>query len=96
MVKAAPGFGYGWVLAWAFVMSFTTFMVGLILEGFEDVVSTQLEKSERRGQGRAREKVDSRSGESSQEWQSRNGAVGARRSKSALSTRTCACSSHAR
>lgn len=46
MVRTAAGFGYGAVLAWAFVMSFFTLMCGLILEGFKDVVVTQLEKSE--------------------------------------------------
>lgn len=46
MVKmAAPGFGYGFVVAWAFVLSFLTLMCGLILEGFKDVVSKELEKS---------------------------------------------------
>jgi hypothetical protein len=34
------------VVAWAFVMSFFTLMCGLILEGFKDVVTTELEKSE--------------------------------------------------
>ena len=47
MVKTGPGFEYGAVLAWAFVMSFFTLMCGLILEGFKDVVSQELEKSER-------------------------------------------------
>lgn len=47
MVKmATPGFGYGFIVAWAFVLSFLTLMCGLILEGFNDTVTTELEKSE--------------------------------------------------
>jgi len=51
MVRTGPGFGYGWVLAWAFVMSFFTLLCGLVLEGFRDVVTTELEKSESRWWG---------------------------------------------
>ena len=47
MVRTAPGFGYGWVLAWAFVMSFFALMAGLILQGFTDVIKAELEKRER-------------------------------------------------
>ncbi|KAI8464151.1 MAG: hypothetical protein J3K34DRAFT_441378 [Monoraphidium minutum] len=46
IARTGPGFGYGFVVAWAFVMSFFTLMCGLILEGFKDVVSSELEKTE--------------------------------------------------
>lgn len=46
-VREQPGFGYGAIVAWSFVMSFLLLMVGLVLEGFKDVVKTQLEPSER-------------------------------------------------
>lgn len=43
-MKSGPGFGYGFIVAWAFVMSFFTLLCGLIIEGFKDVVVTQLEQ----------------------------------------------------
>lgn len=46
MMRGAPGFGYGFVLAWAFVLSFFNLMCGLILEGFKDVIKAELEKRE--------------------------------------------------
>jgi hypothetical protein len=45
-MKGGPGFGYGFIVAWAFVMSFFTLMCGLVVEGFKGVVTTQLEKRE--------------------------------------------------
>lgn len=42
-LRAAPGFGYGFVLAWAFVLSFLTLLIGIVLQGFDKVVATQLE-----------------------------------------------------
>eukprot|EP00877_Chromochloris_zofingiensis_P004026 jgi/Chrzof1/13624/Cz08g04170.t1 len=46
MMKSGPGFGYGFIVAWAFVMSFFTLLCGLIIEGFKDVVVTQLEQQD--------------------------------------------------
>jgi hypothetical protein len=42
-VKNGPGFGYGFVVAWAFVMAFFTLMCGLVIEGFKNVVAGELE-----------------------------------------------------
>eukprot|EP00878_Enallax_costatus_P017896 GHUV01018809.1.p1 GENE.GHUV01018809.1~~GHUV01018809.1.p1 ORF type:complete len:214 (+),score=62.18 GHUV01018809.1:1049-1690(+) len=42
IVKTGPGFGYGFIVAWAFVMSFFTLMCGLVMEGFTHTVETQL------------------------------------------------------
>ena len=50
--RTGPGFGYGFMVAWAFVMSFFTLLSGLILEGFQSTVSTQLEDRECTAAGR--------------------------------------------
>lgn len=42
IAKTGPGFGYGFIVAWAFVMSFFTLLCGLIMEGFTQTVETQL------------------------------------------------------
>lgn len=42
IAKSGPGFGYGFVVAWAFVMSFFSLMCGLIMQGFTGTVETQL------------------------------------------------------
>lgn len=44
--QTGPSFGYGFIAAWCFVMSFFTLLCGLVMEGFKDVVSDQLEKGE--------------------------------------------------
>ncbi|GBF99933.1 hypothetical protein Rsub_12626 [Raphidocelis subcapitata] len=46
MARGAAGFGYGFMLAWAFVLSFFTLLCGLVIEGFKDVVVKELEKTE--------------------------------------------------
>lgn len=40
--SAAPGFGYGCMLAATFVLSFLTLLVGLVLEGFRGTVGGEL------------------------------------------------------
>lgn len=40
--RTGPGFGYGFMMAWAFIMAFFTLLCGLILEGFKSVVTTNL------------------------------------------------------
>jgi hypothetical protein len=42
MTKGGPGFGYGFIVAWAFVMSFFCLLCGLILQGFADTVEDKL------------------------------------------------------
>ncbi|WIA23005.1 hypothetical protein OEZ86_009922 [Tetradesmus obliquus] len=42
IAKTGAGFGYGFIVAWAFVMSFFNLLCGLILEGFKSTVETQL------------------------------------------------------
>jgi hypothetical protein len=42
IAKTGAGFGYGFIVAWAFVMSFFNLLCGLILEGFRTAVETQL------------------------------------------------------
>lgn len=46
IAKTGPGFGYGFIVAWAFVMSFFTLMCGLVMEGFTLTVETQLTAGE--------------------------------------------------
>lgn len=41
-LRAAAGFGYGFMLAWALVLAFLCLMVGVVLQGFQDVVATRL------------------------------------------------------
>lgn len=38
-----PGFGYGFIVAWCFVLSFFTLLCGLVMEGFQPIVSDQLQ-----------------------------------------------------
>ena len=46
IAKTGPGFRYGFIVAWAFVMSFFTLMCGLIMEGLTHTVETQLTAGE--------------------------------------------------
>eukprot|EP00199_Chlamydomonas_sp_CCMP681_P006188 CAMPEP_0119108960 /NCGR_PEP_ID=MMETSP1180-20130426/16460_1 /TAXON_ID=3052 ORGANISM="Chlamydomonas cf sp, Strain CCMP681" /NCGR_SAMPLE_ID=MMETSP1180 /ASSEMBLY_ACC=CAM_ASM_000741 /LENGTH=209 /DNA_ID=CAMNT_0007094647 /DNA_START=160 /DNA_END=789 /DNA_ORIENTATION=- len=41
--KSGPGFGYGFIMGWCFVMAFFTFLCGLVLDSFGDVIKSQLE-----------------------------------------------------
>jgi hypothetical protein len=50
--KSGPGFAYGFITAMCLVLSFFVFLCGLVLDGFRDVVTNELEvKRERRGRG---------------------------------------------
>ncbi len=40
LTQGGPGFGYGFIVAWAFVMSFFTLLCGLIVEGFKDTINS--------------------------------------------------------
>eukprot|EP00879_Flechtneria_rotunda_P023321 GHRR01024670.1.p1 GENE.GHRR01024670.1~~GHRR01024670.1.p1 ORF type:complete len:190 (+),score=51.37 GHRR01024670.1:645-1214(+) len=42
IAKTGPGFGYGFIVAWAFVLSFFILMCSLIMEGFSTTVERQL------------------------------------------------------
>ncbi|KAF8066379.1 PHD and RING finger domain-containing protein [Scenedesmus sp. PABB004] len=42
MTKAGPGFGYGFTVAWAFVMSFFCLLAALVMQGFSSTVDAQL------------------------------------------------------
>ncbi|KAL6755307.1 hypothetical protein V8C86DRAFT_2678901 [Haematococcus lacustris] len=42
--RSGPSFGYGFVMAWCFVMAFFTFLCGLVLDSFGDVVKEHMEK----------------------------------------------------
>lgn len=37
--RSGPGFGYGFLMAWCFVLSFFLFLCGLVLSGFSDVIN---------------------------------------------------------
>ncbi|GIL78972.1 hypothetical protein Vretimale_191 [Volvox reticuliferus] len=41
--RSGPGFGYGFIMAWCFVLSFFCFLCGLITSGFQPVVENDLE-----------------------------------------------------
>lgn len=40
--RRGPGFGYGFIVAMCFTLGFFTLLCGLVLNGFDDVVSRQL------------------------------------------------------
>lgn len=42
ITRGGPGFGYGFLVAWAFVMTFFTLLCGLIMQGFTGTVETKL------------------------------------------------------
>uniref|UniRef100_A0A7S0S0Y4 Secretory carrier membrane protein n=1 Tax=Chlamydomonas leiostraca TaxID=1034604 RepID=A0A7S0S0Y4_9CHLO len=44
--RQGPGFGYGFIMAWSFVMSFFCFLCGLILDAFDETVRSHLEEVE--------------------------------------------------
>ncbi len=44
IAKRGPGFGYGFLVAMCFTLAFFTLLCGLVLEGFKDVVQSQLEQ----------------------------------------------------
>lgn len=41
--KSGPGFGYGFIMAWCFVMAFFLLLCGLVTSGFYPVVQSYLE-----------------------------------------------------
>lgn len=41
--NTGPGFGYGFIVAWCFVLSFLTLLCGLVMQGFTSVVQEQLQ-----------------------------------------------------
>ncbi|GLC40172.1 hypothetical protein PLESTM_001009900 [Pleodorina starrii] len=41
--RSGPGFGYGFIMAWCFVLSFFCFLCGLITSGFYPIVQQKLE-----------------------------------------------------
>lgn len=43
IVKQGPGFGFGFIVAMCFTLSFFCLLCGIVLQGFEDVVKQQLE-----------------------------------------------------
>jgi hypothetical protein len=44
--RSGPGFGYGFLVAFCFTLSFFCLLVGLIMDSFRDVVKTSLQGSE--------------------------------------------------
>lgn len=44
--KSGPGFGYGFIMAWCFVMMFFMLLCGLVLDSFSGTVTESLEPSE--------------------------------------------------
>jgi hypothetical protein len=44
--KSGPGFGYGFIMAWTFVMFFYCLLCGLVLDSFSTTVSADLESRE--------------------------------------------------
>jgi hypothetical protein len=43
LCRSGPGFGYGFIMAWCFVLSFFCFLCGLVTSGFYPVVTAQLQ-----------------------------------------------------
>lgn len=41
--KRGPGLGYGFVVAMCFTLAFFVLLCGLVLDGFKDVVNSELE-----------------------------------------------------
>jgi hypothetical protein len=41
--RSGPGFAYGFITAMCFTLSFFVLMCALVLDGFRDVVSSELE-----------------------------------------------------
>ncbi|MEW5307497.1 MAG: hypothetical protein WDW36_009888 [Sanguina aurantia] len=40
--RSGPGFGYGFIMAWCFVMAFFTLLCGLVLDSFSGTVASDL------------------------------------------------------